>query len=285
MKKSLCTLFLVLICIISLSGCSVTQINPQIFETNAIRILRQTDNDNKITLSYVFPMNSNEIKNIGFSETDVLTYKFYLSTYVNTLASNNRKKAVEGVYVSNCVYYSDIDGVGFSIVFDDLDAQKEFFGVEEDKNDNIQQNFSGFFIKKLEFSTKFPISSAENAEQVKLVCSMATVSWCVQNNISQEKRNALEKILNETIFIYDTTTPSNSLKSENMYEANGLYHNVFIKNINDLKENNEIKFYISYPNVAVWYLCALIVVILGMIVAYILLSNKKFFQKLRKIKK
>lgn len=264
-----------LLCILSFVGCAPANIDSRILEPNAFRILRQVDNDEKITLSYVFPVNSDRILELGFSDVDVKTYRFYLSTYVNTLASNNREKAGDGVRVSNCVYYADVDGVGFSIEFENLDAQKKFFGIQDDENSNIDREFSGFFMKKLKMSSNFPVSSVASATQIKLVCSMATVSWCSQNNISQEKREKLEKILDDSIFIYDSASTSNTLKSEVMYEGNGLFHNVFIKSMDEIENDNKITFYYSYPNAGVWYLFALGGVVLGMIIAYFVLKNLK----------
>lgn len=216
------------------------------------------------------------MEELGLSDIDTKTYRFYLSTFVNSLATSNREKNVEGVSVSNPVYYTDVDGVGFSIVFENLDAQKRFFDVKEDEEDNTpEQSSSGFFMKKVELKTAFPVSSVDSANQLQLVCEMALSTWGSQNSIAKDKISNLQQILQEAVFIYDTASADNSLKSEVMYEGNNLYHNVFIKTKQDLEDDNKISFYVTYPNSGMWYLFALVLTCIGMTTAYFVLSKRK----------
>ncbi len=275
MKKSVYALFLlIVVCAFCLVGCSKNEVPSQIYEKNAFRILRQVDSNGKINLSYIFPVNSEKLEQLQFDETDVKIYKFYLSTYVSALADKYREMAGEGTKISKCVYYTDVDGVGFILEFDDLQAQKDFFKVDDEQQSDLNTQTSGFFIKKVEMKTNFPISSAEAAENLKQVCRLAMNTWSEQNQIDKQKIESFSSCLEESLFIYDTASPTNSLKSNVMYEGNGLKHNLFIKSQEEISQNAQIEFFITYPNTAIWYLSALILVPLGMLLTFLLEKRK-----------
>ena len=267
MKKSIYTLFLLLVCLLSFGGCGQSSKvdNSLIFETNAFRIVRQATNDGKIALSYIFPLNSSYLSSLGFEEDEIKTYRFYLTTYVNALAQSNREKETEGTAVGVCSYYTDVDGIGFSIQFENLEAQKKFFGVEDDEQagSSSGRKTSGFFIKKLEMTTTFPVSSSKSAGDLKMICSMAISSWCNNSNISDIQKKEILKSLDETVYIYDFATQEKGLKSELMYQDEYFYHNFFVKTLEDIEQDNNIVFWITYANRPVWYAFALLLVLFG----------------------
>lgn len=278
MKKSVYTLFLFVVAILSFCGCtSKNEVeNSQINEKNAFRIIRQANNDGQIALTYVFPLNSDYLLALGYDENDVKTYRFYLTTYVNALAQTNKDKITPGTTVGDCVYFSDIDGIGFSIKFENLQAQKDFFNVEdnEESENSSDHNVSGFFIKKIELKTKFPVSSSKSAGDLKMICSMAISSWCNNNEILDAQKSEILKSLDNSIFIYDFSTQQKNLKSDVMYSDEYFYHNVFIKTADEIEENNEIVFWVTYANRPVWYAFAVIIVAVGMVCAYYFLIRK-----------
>lgn len=286
MKKSVYILFLITFLMISFSlnnlgfasaeNQNLPSGNAVILEKNAFRILRQTNLDGEIVLVYVFPLNSAKMQEIGFSNDEIKTYRFYLTTYVNALSQNSKKKNVDGVNVGNCLYFADIDGVGFAIKFDSPDAQNRFFGGgEDDKNENkAQTKISGFFIKKLTLKTNFPFSE-KSASDVKQICAMAVESWCKDNVVDAEKKNKFLKVFDDSIFVYDFGSQNANLKSSTMYESDGLFHNVFAKDINEIKENPEIEFYVKEVNKPIWYIFALGFVLIGVFVALFYFKKKK----------
>lgn len=286
MKKSVYILFLITFLMIGFSlnnlgfANAKNQNSPSgnavILEKNAFRILRQTNLDEEIVLAYVFPLNSAKMQEIGFSNDEIKTYRFYLTTYVNALSQNSKKKNVDGVSVGNCLYFADIDGVGFAIKFDSPDAQNRFFGVDEDdKNGNKSQTkISGFFIKKLTLKTTFPFSE-KSASDVKQICAMAVESWCKDNVVDAEKKTKFLEVFDDSIFVYDFGSQNANLKSSTMYKSDGLFHNVFAKDINEIKENPEIEFYVKEVNKPIWYIFVLSFVLIGVFVALFYFKKKK----------
>ena len=260
----------------SVKNQNLTNVSDQIYEKNAFRLLRQTNFDGEIVLAYIFPLNSAKMQEIGFSNNEIKTYRFYLTTYVNALSQNSQKKNVNGVSVGNCLYFADIDGVGFAIKFDSHDAQNRFFGVgEDDKNENKSQiKRSGVFIKKLMLKTNFPFSE-KSANDIRQICVMAVESWCKDNVVDAERKTKFLKVFDDSIFVYDFGSQNANLKSSTMYESDGLFHNVFAKNINEIKENPEIEFYVKEVNKPIWYIFALVVVLIGVFVALFCFKRKK----------
>jgi len=138
MKKAVYILFLLLLILQKPTEIAYAESTDNIFQQNAYRIVRKIDLEGKICLSYIFPLNSEIVKS-NFTEKEYENYKLYLALYVNSLAKNNKQKAFDGVTVSGCAYYDDIDGIGFSVLFNSIDIQQKFFGVKPEEKQNIQK--------------------------------------------------------------------------------------------------------------------------------------------------
>ena len=275
MKKVIYILFLLLAIVYNPVKNVYAETGDDIFEKNAYRIVRKIDAEGRISLTYIFPLNS-EILMENFTEKQYENYKLYLALYVNSLAKNNEQKAVSGVNVSGCVYYEDVDGIGFSVMFDSSKAQQNFFGVSQNENGEQQKRkTSGLFIKKMSIEATFPVSSSKVAGDLKMVSILAISSWSRENDIELEKKNLLIDALSKAIYIYDFATTQNSLKSEKMYSENGFFHNVFTKTASEIEENNKIVFYVELVDRGLIYICLIVVVIIGMAIAFIIAKRKR----------
>lgn len=274
MKKTIFALFLLTFCGVLLCGAGFDK--TAYLNKNSFRLTRQINADESIKISYVFPVNSNIILENG-DENDLKTYKFYLYSYVLALAKQNEAKAGKGVAISDIAYFTDVDGIGFSLTFDDVQAQKEFFGSGEsdEKDDKIATKTSGFFMTKTEMELSFPFSK-ESAESYKKICIMAINSWC---NSTSKDALPYTKALDDSVFIYDYASPTKTLKSDQMYAGNKHYHNVFVKTQEEIAQNPKIVFYTKVPNVAVWYSTVLLLVIAGSVAAFYVLKNKPKWQQ------
>ena len=279
MKKTFYALFSFLfcaLCVFSLAGCTQNRADvSKVFEKDAFRILRQADGSGKIAVSYIFPVNSEKFEERGLDEEQIKTYRLFLSTYVNALVEQNKERAADGAKVGNVAYFSDVDGIGFSIVFDNLEAQQKFFGGDTEDGDGEEQKIekpveSGFFVRKTQIQTTFPISSAESAENLKQVNLLALSSWAKFLSIP----NSFESIFDDSVFIYDYATNQTSLKSELVYDDQNFHHNVFVKTKSQIETDNKIVFFTSHPNVPVWYASAVVVTLATMVTAYFVMKKK-----------
>lgn len=248
--------------------------SADVFESNAFRLVRQVGSDGKIGLAYIFPVNSTKLSEKGYSEQQISVFKFYLSTYVNALAQTNKNKATNGTNVGTCQYFSDVDGLGFSIIFDDLSAQNLFFGVQENSSSGeVNKKTTGLFMRKTELTTSFPFSQ-NSAGDLKMIVLMAMSSWASDQNLSSEQKKSVQEILNESVFVYDFATTQTSLLSDVMYDDQNFHHNVFVKTFDQLESDNSITFYSTSPNYPIWYLSALLVVVFGMVIKLLFYKAK-----------
>lgn len=283
MKKSFYTLFLCFLCVFCpflLVGCGENEVDINVVnQKNAFRIVRQANADDTIALAYVFPVNTEILLDKGLTENGVRTFRYYLSAYVGALAQQLRAKEVEGSKVGEVAYFKDVDGLGFTITFDNVDVQKRFFGNENEKDENepnpsTNTKISGFFVKKSEVTTTFPISSKESAENLKQVCRLAMISWA--NLSTFPNTQELLNIYDESNFIYHFSSMQSALKSDICFDDENLHHNVFVKTQKDLADgNNTITFYATTPNTPAWYAFAVLVAFGGMAIAYFVLKKKK----------
>jgi len=257
MKKTFCALFLLAMTLFCFGFKSDGDFDFQ--QKNAFRICRFVTNEGKSSISYIFPVNSERLTE-GFSEEEISQYKFYLGAYVNAFAKNYKKKIIDGVAVESSIYYKDVDGYGFSIIFENENAQKKFFAIEDETaTSSTTHRTTGFFVKKTMLETNFPISNS-SAETLRLVCYMAVEAWAKDNNVGVDKKNIIIEEIKNCKFIYDFATQQQSLKSEKMYRDEIFYHNFFIKSYEDLLAGEGIVFWVKSANRPVWYFSALIFV-------------------------
>lgn len=272
MKKSIFTLFFIFFAIF-LCGCTPKEELPEkLYEKNAIRIIREIGQDDKIKMTYAFGLNSESFKAFGLLENELKIYKFYFASYLNALAKQYKDKSIEGSTVSSCVYFSDIDAFGFSITFENQKAQSGFY----DTKDNEQSGFvlqRHFFTNVYSLKTSFPISTSTLAESFLLPAKLALQETSKESNVSKSVLQNCINFLNETIFIYDFSTSEASLKSESVYFDGEKEHNFFVKKQSEIE--NPIEFYYVVPNRAVWYICALVFVLASVFISLFVLGRKK----------
>lgn len=280
MKKVVYILFLLLpILLCQTTYTAFAQIDD-VFEKNAFRVVRKTDENGQIILSYIFPVNSDFMQK-NCAENEFENFKLYLTLYINALAKKNKENELGGVSVTGCSYYTDIDGIGFSILFNSSDTQRKYFGGErDDNNQNSRTKTTGFLIRKTQITTIFPISTAKVAGDLKMVCILAISSWSKENDISETKKNAVLENLAQAKFIYDFATKQSGVKSQKMYFENGFYHNVFIKSVEEIEKNNTISFYTTTINKGLIYVFLVLIVCLGVGISYFVVKRKTKKKKL-----
>lgn len=248
-----------------------------VFQKNAFRIVKSDDENGRQFLSYIFPVNSQFFSD-NFSAEEVAVYKFYLANYVGALAKTYSNKKLEKMTVSSCQYYSDIDGLGFSIMFENLQTQQQFFGNENNENeDKNTKNLitEGIFVKKTRFDTVFPIQTQKSAGDLKMICLLAISSWQKDCQIDENKKQMTVSEIDKANFIYDFSSSQNLLSSQNMYKTNNTIHNVFVKSFDEIESDNKIQFWICYVDKGMCYISAIIFVLFAMAISFVYLKIRK----------
>ena len=279
MKKFVYILFLFAICFSSFSSpFSCLAETNDAFEKNAIRIVKKVDESGVISLSYIFPVNTQIFKE-NFTDDEISVYKFYLANYVLALSKTFKKKENKDIFISNCEYYVDVDGFGFSIILKNVEEQNEFFGVKQNEKNTSKNSKNliteGVFLKKTYIKTTFPVSDLKSAGNLKMVCILAISSWAKECEISQEKKQIILDYFSHVKFIYDFATTQKVLNSDCMYDDGKYFHNIFIKTQNDIENDNTICFWVSYIDKGFCCLFVMILVVVGVGVSLLILKFRK----------
>ena len=278
MKKSIYTLFFVLILVFV---CLTFQSEKSFAQNSkaAFYIMKQTNARGRTNLSYAFPVHSRFMEQ-NFSNDEVLKYKFYLIAYVGALRQKYKEKEIDGTSVSEVVYFEDVDCLGFSILFENNKKQKLFFEIPENTINTDEKIIKkGIFLQKIIFEINFPLKDEESAKDFQSICLIAIDAWAKECNISTESKEKVVQNLQKTDFVYDFSIENGIYFSKNMYKTNGLTHNVFVKSLEEIKNDNKIEIYLQTINKANVYLFVTIVTCLGMAVAIIVIKTKEKHKK------
>lgn len=246
--------------------CSASAINSQ----NSIKLLRIT-NGEVITLSYLFPVNSQCFENVDSISFE--GYKYYLKSTISILSDRYREngEGVEGVTVTEPKYYTDYDAVGFIIKFDDISAYHDYFNIEDDDS-SVEPKTTGLFIKKTSYDIAFPFS-VTTADSLITLLKNTVIMWGETFN---KDISTIVSIYDHTTFVYQIVSSSKSLRSENLTESGGVYYNTFERTYTEL-ENTPITLYSLQINRAMWYLFALVGVVAMVTIIFLwhMLSTKR----------
>ena len=264
----LCAFMVAFVTFFSSGGaiCSASAINSQ----NSIKLLRIT-NGESITLSYLFPVNSQ-----CFEKVDAISFegfKYYLKSTISILSDRYREngEGVEGVTVTEPKYYTDYDAVGFIIKFDDISAYHDYFNIEDDDS-SVEPKTTGLFIKKTSYDIAFPFS-VTTADSLITLLKNTVIMWGETFN---KDISTIVSIYDHTTFVYQIVSSSKSLRSENLTESGGVYYNTFERTYTEL-ENTPITLYSLQINRAMWYLFALVGVVAMVTIIFLwhMLSTKR----------
>lgn len=231
---------------------------------NSFKLLKVTS-ANSVSFIYLFPLNSSYLENIDKIALEGL--KFYLKNSVALLAENFEEKKVEGMSVTSPDYYADYDAVGFMLKFESVEALNAYFGEGE----SVEPRKSGFFIKKEEYEIAFPFSQ-KTADSLVSLMKSTILLWGNAFNIDV---SAITPLYDHSSYIYSLISPNKSVRSENFYEKDGLYHNTFSRTYDELKENKPIVIYYQTINKPAWYLFALLATLSALTLALLLKRKKR----------
>lgn len=227
-------------------------------DNNSIRLLRVT-NGESISLSYLFPVNSQCFENVDAISFE--GFKYYLKSTVSLLSDGYRERAVDGVTVTEPVYYADYDAVGFVLKFDSVQAYQTYFEIDAD--DSAEPKTSGVFIKKTTYTLPFPFSTTSADSLINLLKN-TVIMWSETFN---KDISTIVSIYDHTTFVYQMISPYKTIRSENLTNSGGVYYNTFTRNYDELEQ--PITIYTIQINRAMWYMLALIVVVTAVIIIFV----------------
>ena len=267
MKKAF-LLFLICLCPFFLFGC-VKEKEVEI-NSNSYQLLRLSYGQNN-SFYYLFPVNSSAFSDAQIDSTLLVAYRFFLKGSVGVLrdAYSLEVENIENATVSEVQYYSNYDAVGFELKFTTLDAFHEFFG-----NGSSLEPYktSGLFLSKAYYQTSFPFSKT-SADAFRAISTNALNLFYETFNIDVQKQDYLSQTFENSTFTYAIISNSKTLRSENFFENDGLYFNIFEKTYDQILNGEKIEYYLQTVNRGWWYLMALCVTI-G-VVAVLLIAAKK----------
>ena len=150
-------------------------------------------------------------------------------------------------------------------------AYQEYFEIDGDSN--VDYKASGFFVKKYTYETAFPFS-ASSAASIKNLYNTCLNVWGTTFEIDIQKQTYLKDIFDDMTFTYQLISISKTLRSENFESEGGLFYNTFTKSQAELEENPNISLYLFYISRGWWYLLALVVTLICVLVAFLILKKK-----------
>lgn len=180
-------------------------------------------------------------------------------------------KIGRGLILSDVTIDDENDCAGFVITFSSLASWKYYHGSSQKE----QQENGIYLIRKNSSSGQFPFSACvKNGEDEILLGEKYKNVYLDALKLADKSKEV--KALYNPNFIYDYFSPFSHLHSNCDYNFNkdGIYHNVWLVENNNLSQDNTISLYSYSINYGLWYLSALIVTLLPCGVILILKHKK-----------
>ncbi len=253
--------------------------------------------DGKVVQEFHFSLNTQNLKKLGLQTDEIENGKKQLLSNIEIFreefvmnfallyqqAEEKKPQFALGndLQISKTEYNSDLDNIGFSIVYENQEVWKFYNQKQNEETDETQDEQGIKFIIKETFSSTFPFAQEVQTSQGKL-----TVAQRYKEAYLKAFENAKVKVNYQPEYVYNYATSYNKIKSNSdmkFVDSQGLYHHVWTRSEGDLAKA-EIQLSISTPQREWWYLTVLAVVVLGtgvsILVAF-LIKKKKIFQEIK----
>ena len=217
-----------------------------------------------------------EVQNNMIASVRTLRNEFYLAFLVKYSTSpDSRFKIGEAVKVSDVEFDESFDVVFFSILFKDSQTWQYYHGDNSsDNTDPVNKSTIKFFTKTSSegnnpFSAEFTQANGKviTIGQRYMNIYKAAYNLTLPNEVCAK--------LDTPSFVYDYATPFSSLRSnaELTLQSNGLYHNLWIKNLDQLQD---AKILLTYTTIYAgwWYLSLMLTIIFALLVCLIVYKIK-----------
>lgn len=282
--KNLVFLF-VIFSLFCFGGCTK---NDETISNDFIMISISLGQNGEIIQSVNFVVNSEKIKEKSKNNEEYLDFianliknvekireEYLYSIALKYLSSPNEEyKINQGVFISNVVYWSESDSVGFVIKFNSNESWNYYHQSTTGSNINQSKNV---FIKRVETKTQFIFSKNYGNEKL-------TIGERYKNlYLSSATGLSFESEINNYSpdFVYSYSTPYQNFHSNSNIQfskANLNFHVWKVKE-GDLESENEVILWYNQINYGMWYLTVLIVVLTPTIIFLVAYNFKKRVKK------
>lgn len=286
MKK--CLVFIVLIfSLFCFVGCDKKD-NIEI-QKNYIMIATRTSREGEVVQEISYGINLPLIKSLSKNKEEEISFISTLTTKLKKLRENylfkfalkylenpvDEYKINKGVKLTEAVYSSNTDSIGFKIIF----SKGAFSYYNKSQNESEKETKKNLYINKDESNSTF-IFSEEDSEYGNVGERFK------QDYLSSAKGLSFEEELKNKYnpdFIYGYVTPYSQIKSNCNYFTkynDDFYHFWVVKN-NFLINKNTIKIWVLQINYGFWYITilasVLIPLFIGLIIHFIINKKYNFF--------
>lgn len=253
-----------------------------------IMISISSGKDENICQSLNFSVNSNKIKEKSKNNDEYLAFisnlienvkeirNEYLYTVALTYMENpdENYKINKGVVLSNVAYFTESDTVGFMINFTSLESWNYYHKTnaqtgEKKENKNI-------FLNRVESKSQFIFSTKNDSdltlgEKYKRIYLSSAKGLSFEDKIDDYSPD----------FVYSYSSPYKKLKSNAniKFENAQLSYHVWKVEEKFINENNEVLLWYNQINCGMWYLAALIAIVVPTFIILLVYVLKKKIEK------
>ena len=288
MKKYL--IFIVMIfSLFCLVGCNKKE-NVEI-QKSYIMIATKISREGEVVQEISYGVNLPLIKSLSKTASEEISFVSSLTAKLKKLRENylfkfalrylenpiEEYKINKGVKLTEAVYSTNTDSVGFKIIF----SKGAFSYYNKSQVESKKQTQKNLFINKEETTSNF-IFSEEDEEYGNVGERFK------QDYLSSAKGLSFEKELEKTYnpdFIYGYITPYLQIKSNCNYftKYNGDFYHFWIVKNSFLINKNTIKIWILQINYGFWYITilasVLIPLFISLIIRFLIIKKNNFFNK------
>ena len=245
------------------------------------------DGSGSVSQAIDFSVNSKKIKKLSNSDEEYFEFVANLVKEVENIRNEflfsfalkymqnpiELYKINKGVILSNVIYSSESDSIGFNINFSSVEAWNYYHASNASEENVSKNNKNGnIFYRKIQSNSQNPFASYVKVNENE---SVSVGNRYRQKYISSASGLSFENNLNieyKPDFIYNYCSPYSKLHSNahfNLKNSNGYYHIWQVK-YDELNKENIISFWIISINYGWLYLITLLIVLLAVIISLII---------------
>ena len=243
--------------------------------------------DKQISQTINFSVNSDRIRSVAKSEGEYQTFlkeliksidkirmRFLFSIALTYLQSPNEEYMINnGVLFSQTTYDSNIDSVGFTIIFTSHDAWGVYHqGNKQEEGDSKKH----LFYQKISNSSPFPFAEVDsNGNTVGQIYAESYMSALKGLSFEDEIKQNYHP---DFIYNYVCTQGKIKTNADYTFTSNGEIYHVWEEGSEDLNDEKIVSVWVYEIYPSHWYLAILLTSLFGIILSIIIVNLSKIEQ-------